>query len=158
MQPKHKFIEQMSTEFFIISSKPTVNDQILYVLDISPVTKQDVSESDVQLPDDLDLEAVHEDEWLGISVEVGEGDPYFFASLEECAYTLDSVLKTYESEPDFKAQLSHLESPFYVERVTPTVTTSPVAESELLIANLSNDILSDTVINGEDDYDDDYDY
>ena len=55
MQPKHKFIEQMSTEFYVISSKPTVNDQILYVLDISPVTKQDVSESDVQLPADLDL-------------------------------------------------------------------------------------------------------
>lgn len=158
MQPKHEFINQMNTEFYVIASKPTVNDQILYVLDITPVTKQDVSGGNVPLPDDFDLEAVHEDDWLGIAVEVGEGDPYFFTSLEECAYTLNSVLKTYESEPDFKEQLSHLEEPFYVERVTPTVTTSPVAESELLIANLSNDIMNDIVINGEDDYDDDYDY
>lgn len=158
MQPKHDFIEQMSTEFYVIASEPTIDDQILYVLDITPVTKQDAMGGDVLLPDYLDLEAVREDDWLGIAVEVGEGDPYFFTSLEECAYTLNSVLKTYESEPSFKEQLAHHESPFYVERVTPTVTTSPVADSELLIANLSNDIMSDIAISGEDDDDDDYDY
>lgn len=156
---KHEFLNGMEEPFYIITTEPNSQGLRYYVEGMSPVVKSDIENGVIEAPEGFDLNEVGDDDWIGVSVEVGvgDGDIHVFSSLEEGAFVLKNLLETFESGdmPGFDTVATDSgEFPFYVEQIKPTLTLSRVDDSDLLIADLMNGLPYTPLdeVDDEDDY------